>query len=79
MINNYYSELSQIEVYYIPLLIQISIYPGSNSNLILGGIFLDIYHELMKSHLESNPLPARNAQRAQTNLVHTRIQGAHRD
>ena len=44
MINNYYSELSQIEVYYIPLLIQISIYPGSNSNLILGGIFLDIYH-----------------------------------
>ena len=33
----------------------------------------------MKLHLESNPLPARNAQRAQTNLVHTRIQGAHRD
>ena len=43
MISNYYSELSQIEIYYIPLLIQISIYPGSNSNLILGGIFLDIY------------------------------------
>ena len=32
-----------------------------------------------KSHLESNPIPAREAQRAQTNLVHTRTQGPHRD
>ena len=33
----------------------------------------------VKSHLESNPIPAREAQRAQTNLVHTRTQGPHRD
>ena len=30
-------------------------------------------------HLESNPTPARDAQRAQTYLVHTRTQGPHRD
>ena len=29
--------------------------------------------------LESNPIPAREAQRAQANLVHTRTQGPHRD
>ena len=33
----------------------------------------------MKSHLESNPIPARDAQRAQTYLVHTRTQRPHRD
>ena len=33
----------------------------------------------VKSCLESNPIPARNAQRAQTNLVHTRTQGPQRD
>ena len=33
----------------------------------------------VNSHLESNPVPARGAQRAQTNLVHTRTQGPHRD
>ena len=32
-----------------------------------------------KSHLESNPIPARDAQRAQTKLVHTRTQRPHRD
>ena len=31
------------------------------------------------SHLESNPIPVRDAQRAQTNLVRTRTQGPHRD
>ena len=31
------------------------------------------------SHLEANPIPARDAKRAQTNLVHTRTQGLHRD
>ena len=31
------------------------------------------------SHLESNPIPARDTQRAQTNLVHKRTQGTHRD
>ena len=30
-------------------------------------------------HLESNPIPARDAQRGQANLVHTRIQGPHSD
>ena len=29
----------------------------------------------VKSRLESNPIPARDTQRAQTNLVHTRTQG----
>ena len=33
----------------------------------------------VKSHLESNPIPTRNAKRAQTNLVHTRSQRPHRD
>ena len=32
-----------------------------------------------KLHLESNPIPAREAQRAQTNLVRTRTQRPHRD
>ena len=32
-----------------------------------------------KSHLESNPIPARDAWRAQTNPVHTRTQRPHRD
>ena len=31
------------------------------------------------SHLESNPIPARDAQRTQTNVVRTRTQGPHRD
>jgi len=31
-----------------------------------------------KSHLESNPLPARDAQRAQTDLVCARTQRPHR-
>ena len=31
------------------------------------------------SCLKSNPIPARDAKRAQTNLVHTRAQGPHRD
>ena len=31
------------------------------------------------SHLESNPIPSRDAQRAQTHLVHSRTQGPHRD
>ena len=30
-------------------------------------------------HLESNPIPARDAQRAQINLMCTRTQGPHRD
>ena len=33
----------------------------------------------VNSHLESNPIPARDAQRVQTNLVHTRTQGPHRN
>ena len=33
----------------------------------------------VKSHLESNPIPTRNTQRAQTNLVHSRTQRPHRD
>ena len=33
----------------------------------------------MNSRLELNPVPARDAQRDQTNLVHTRTQGPHRD
>ena len=32
-----------------------------------------------KSCLESNPIPARNTQRAQTNLVSTKNQRPHRD
>ena len=32
-----------------------------------------------KSPLESNPKPARDAQKSQTNLVHTRTQRPHRD
>ena len=32
-----------------------------------------------KSHLESNPIPPSVAQRAQTNLMHTRTQRPHRD
>ena len=32
-----------------------------------------------KSHLESNPLPARDTQRAQMNLVRIRTQRPHRD
>ena len=32
-----------------------------------------------KSHLESNPISARNAQRAQTNFVRTRTQRPHTD
>ena len=32
-----------------------------------------------ESPLESNPIPARDAQRAQTNLMHTRTQRPHRD
>ena len=28
---------------------------------------------------KSNPIPARDTQRAQTNLVHTRTKGPHRD
>ena len=32
-----------------------------------------------KSHLESNPIPIRDAQRAQTNLVCTKTQRPHRD
>ena len=35
--------------------------------------------EGVKSHLESNPIPARNGQRAQTNLVRTRTQRPHRN
>ena len=31
------------------------------------------------SCLKSNPIPTRDAKRAQTNLVHTRAQGPHRD
>ena len=31
------------------------------------------------SHLESNPISVREAQRAETNTVHTRTQGPHRD
>ena len=30
-------------------------------------------------HLESNPIPVRDAQKAQTNLVHTRNQEPHRE
>ena len=33
----------------------------------------------VKSCLESNPISARDAQRAQTNLVRTRTQRPHRD
>ena len=33
----------------------------------------------VNSHLESNPIPSRDAQRAQTNLVCTRTQGPYRD
>ena len=33
----------------------------------------------VKSHLESNPIPATDAQRAQANLVCTRTQKPHRD
>ena len=32
-----------------------------------------------KSHLDSNPIPSRDAQRAQTYLVHTRTQRPNRD
>ena len=32
-----------------------------------------------KLHLESNPIPARDAQRAQANLVHATTQRTHRD
>ena len=32
-----------------------------------------------KLHLESNPIPARDAQRAQTNPARTRTQRPHRD
>ena len=32
-----------------------------------------------KSHLASNPIPSRDTQRVQTNLVHTRSQRPHRD
>ena len=32
-----------------------------------------------KSRSDSNPIPTRDAQRAQTNLVHTRTQRPHRD
>ena len=31
------------------------------------------------SRLKSNPIPTRDAQRAQTNFVHTRTQEPHRD
>ena len=34
---------------------------------------------MMKSCLESSPIPARDIQRTQTNLVHTRSQKHHRD
>ena len=34
---------------------------------------------VVNSHLESNPIPARDAQKAQTNPVLTRTQGPHRD
>ena len=30
-------------------------------------------------HLESNPIPTRDAKRVQTNLVYIRTQGPHRD
>ena len=33
----------------------------------------------VNSHLESNLIPTRDTQRAQTNLVHTRTQRPHRD
>ena len=33
----------------------------------------------VKSQLESNSVPAREAQRAQTKLMHPRTQGPHRD
>ena len=33
----------------------------------------------VKSHLESNPIPARDAQRAQANLVCTKTQRPHKD
>ena len=32
----------------------------------------------MSLHLESNPIPARDTQRVQTNLVHTTTEGPHR-
>ena len=41
-----------------------------NPNKMVGGA---------NSHLESNPIPPRDTQRAQTNLVHTRTQRPHRD
>ena len=33
----------------------------------------------VNSHLESNPIPARDAQRAQANLVCTKTQRPHKD
>ena len=33
----------------------------------------------VNSYLESNPIPARDAQRAQANLEHTRTQRCHKD
>ena len=41
-----------------------------SSSKMVGGV---------NSCLESNPIPARDVQRAQTNLVCTRTQGPHRD
>ena len=41
-----------------------------NPSKMIGGV---------KSRLESNPICSRDAQRAQTNLVHTRTQRPHRD
>ena len=35
--------------------------------------------EGVKSHLESNPISARDTQRAQTNLVHTSTERPHTD
>ena len=43
---------------------------GRSPSMMVGG---------EKSHLESNPIPTRDAQRAQTNLVHTRTRRLHRD
>ena len=42
---------------------------GSPSKMV-GGV---------NSHLESNPIPTRDAKRAQTNYVHSRTQGPYRD
>ena len=47
-------------------------HPGTNKKPQQGS-------RMGKSCLESHPIPARNAQRAQTNLVHTRTQRPHRD